>query len=157
MHQDSHLMGKCSLQGLTQKVNSARLREALPRAKSHFMLSGKGGFGGIVDIYQVDTWQSIAQCKGHTSFVRHLDWTENSQYLHSTDANPELLFWNASNGAQLKSGALQLKFKFVALSRLDCQVPLTSRMNHGHPSLPRSDGRCRESSGSFLVTPKRWT
>jgi microtubule-associated protein-like 6 len=69
---------------------------------------GKGGSGGRLDIYQTDTWTRIAECKGHTSFVRHLDWTEDSNYLHSTDANPELLFWEARKGNLLRGGASAL-------------------------------------------------
>jgi len=61
---------------------------------------GKGGSGGKIDIYSTDTWNRVSECTGHTSFVRHLDWTEDSMYLHSTDANPELLFWEARKGEQ---------------------------------------------------------
>eukprot|EP00657_Telonema_sp_P-1_P009625 TRINITY_DN3858_c0_g1_i3.p1 TRINITY_DN3858_c0_g1~~TRINITY_DN3858_c0_g1_i3.p1 ORF type:complete len:533 (+),score=159.66 TRINITY_DN3858_c0_g1_i3:119-1717(+) len=72
---------------------------------------GKGGTGGKVDIFQVANsfpWRAVAQGEGHSSFIRHLDWTANSKYLHSSDANPELLFWS-KDGNRLTSGASALK------------------------------------------------
>lgn len=73
---------------------------------------GRGGTGGIIDVFEVSNsfpWTAISKCQGHTSFIRHIDWTADSKYLHSTDANPELLFWSARDGSQLKSGATALK------------------------------------------------
>jgi microtubule-associated protein-like 6 len=73
---------------------------------------GKGGSGGIVDIFQVSDsypWTRIRECKGHTSFIRHLDWTEDSKSIRSTDGNPELLFWDAKSGNQHRNGASLLK------------------------------------------------
>ena len=62
----------------------------------------------MIDVYSTDSWTRVSECKGHISFVRHLDWTEDSMYLHSTDANPELLFWEARKGTQLRGGASAL-------------------------------------------------
>jgi len=69
---------------------------------------GKGGSGGKIDIYQTNGWTRSAQCTGHTAQVRHLDWTEDSNNLHSTDSNPELLFWDARGGNLMRSGASAL-------------------------------------------------
>eukprot|EP00658_Telonema_sp_P-2_P077592 TRINITY_DN7051_c0_g1_i8.p1 TRINITY_DN7051_c0_g1~~TRINITY_DN7051_c0_g1_i8.p1 ORF type:complete len:684 (+),score=158.29 TRINITY_DN7051_c0_g1_i8:706-2757(+) len=70
---------------------------------------GKNATGGAVDVWRTDKWTLMSSCKGHTSFVRHVDWTVDSQYLQSSDGNPELLFWSARDGAQLKGGATMLK------------------------------------------------
>jgi hypothetical protein len=47
--------------------------------------------------------------KKHSSFITHLDWSEDSQYLHSNCGAYELLFWNVSTGTQMTSGASALR------------------------------------------------
>ena len=45
---------------------------------------------------------------GHSSSVKHLDWSEDSNYLRSNSADYELLFWKVSeasaNGNQVTEG-----------------------------------------------------
>ena len=36
--------------------------------------------------------------KKHSSFITHLDWSLDSNYLHSNCGAYELLFWNINNG-----------------------------------------------------------
>ena len=51
-------------------------------------------------------WKKLyAPLKGHSSYITHLDWTENGDYLHTNDGAYEILFWNAHNGLRDPSGA----------------------------------------------------
>jgi WD40 repeat protein len=47
-------------------------------------------------------------CKGHTSYITHLDFSKDSQHLQSTCGAYELLFWSTKDGKQIKS-AMSLK------------------------------------------------
>jgi len=63
---------------------------------------GKGGHGGIIDIIKTDSpnaseWRLQSELVGHTSWVNHLDWDVTGNFIHSTDGNPELLYWDVSD------------------------------------------------------------
>lgn len=40
------------------------------------------------------------KCHGHTSFITHLDWSNDSGYLRSNSGDYELLYWEAATGKQ---------------------------------------------------------
>lgn len=61
-----------------------------------------GSHDNFIDIYTVDSFQRQAVCKGHSSFITHLDWTEDSKWIQSNCGAYELLFWNAATGEQEK-------------------------------------------------------
>jgi WD40 repeat protein len=50
-------------------------------------------------IYLLDAegggWRQFAVLQGHSSYVSHVDWSEDGQYLQSTDGANELLYWDA--------------------------------------------------------------
>ena len=41
----------------------------------------------------------------HSSYITHLDWSENSINLHSNCGAYELLFWDTATGKQIPGGA----------------------------------------------------
>ena len=47
--------------------------------------------------------------KKHSSYITHLDWSTDSSSLHSNCGAYELLFWDATSGKQLTSGATQFR------------------------------------------------
>ena len=48
--------------------------------------------------------------KKHSSYITHLDFSENGEYLHSNCGGYELLFWDLkNNGKHIAGGATQLR------------------------------------------------
>ncbi|CAG9583424.1 unnamed protein product [Danaus chrysippus] len=74
-----------------------------------------GARDNFIYIYQVDDqgarYSRLGKCvgtekkrrRGHSSFITHLDWSEDSQYLRSNSGDYELLYWNASTCRQVTS------------------------------------------------------
>ena len=56
-------------------------------------------------MYNVTTrgtkYSRLGKCAGHSSFVLHLDWSEDSQYLRSVSGDYELLYWSAASCRQV--------------------------------------------------------
>jgi WD40 repeat protein len=68
-----------------------------------------GSHDNYIYIYDASQYLLKHRLQGHSSFIIALDWSTDSQYLHSNCGAYELLFWNANNGKQLKSGATSLR------------------------------------------------
>lgn len=59
-----------------------------------------GSHDNWIDIYQVGgSWKRIGRCAGHSSWISHLDWSQDSSVIQSTDAAYEMLYWKV-NGEQ---------------------------------------------------------
>lgn len=68
-----------------------------------------GSHDNRVYIYDVGSYNRVATCSGHSSFITGLDWSTDSTCLHTVCGAYELLFWDASNGSQKTSGATELR------------------------------------------------
>jgi len=51
-----------------------------------------------IDIYEVESdlgyYQRFMSCRGHSSYVTHIDWDINSSMIRSNSANNELFYWS---------------------------------------------------------------
>ena len=53
-----------------------------------------GSNDNFVDIYAVSQqFKKVGQCSGNSSFVTHLDWSEDSKYLQTNSGAAERLFF----------------------------------------------------------------
>ena len=68
-----------------------------------------GSHDNMVYLYKVPEYILQHKLQGHSSFIIALDWSVDSAYLHSNCGAYELLFWDANNGKQIKSGATMLR------------------------------------------------
>jgi hypothetical protein len=50
------------------------------------------------------SYARIARCSGHSSYVRHLDWSANSRVVQSSCGAYELLYFDAATGKQVGPG-----------------------------------------------------
>ncbi|KJE88838.1 hypothetical protein CAOG_00417 [Capsaspora owczarzaki ATCC 30864] len=57
----------------------------------------------FIDVYHVAAGaiERKAICKGHSSFITHIDWSADGRFLRSTSGDYELLFWEALTGKQV--------------------------------------------------------
>ncbi|KAM9294651.1 echinoderm microtubule-associated protein-like 1 [Gastrophryne carolinensis] len=66
-----------------------------------------GSHDNYIYIYAVSEngrkYSRIGKCSGHSSFITHLDWSVNSQYLMSNSGDYEILYWIPSACKQVVS------------------------------------------------------
>lgn len=62
-----------------------------------------GSYDNYVDIYDISRhYGRVAVCKGHRSFIRHLDWSSDSTVLQTISGDFDLMFWEMPSGKQIK-------------------------------------------------------
>nr|CDS24007.1 echinoderm microtubule associated protein1 [Echinococcus granulosus] len=70
-----------------------------------------GGRDNSIYVYNVTTrgtkYSRLGKCSGHSSFVLHLDWSEDSQYLRSVSGDHELLYWSVANCRQTSASGMR--------------------------------------------------
>ena len=57
-----------------------------------------GSHDDAIYIYSVPAFKKRFRMKKHSSYLTHIDWSEDSMYLHSNCGAYELLFWDANSG-----------------------------------------------------------
>jgi len=68
-----------------------------------------GSHDNFIDIYdtvglmeRAEPPALLATCRGHSSFIKHLDWSQDGAYLRSNCGAYELLFWDRCGRALKK-------------------------------------------------------
>ena len=64
-----------------------------------------GSHDNAIYLFTVPNFQKKFTMRKHSSFITHLDWSEDGNYLHSNCGAYELLFWDANTGKQITGGA----------------------------------------------------
>jgi WD40 repeat protein len=70
-----------------------------------------GSHDNNIYVYQINgnNYKLISTCRAHQSFITNLDWSLDGNYIQSNCGAYEYLFFDASSGKQLKSGATQFR------------------------------------------------
>lgn len=69
-----------------------------------------GSHDCTIYVYSHPEWKPRCKpMKKHSSYITHIDFSRDGNYLHSTCGAYELLFWDANSGKQMTSGASALK------------------------------------------------
>jgi microtubule-associated protein-like 1/2 len=55
----------------------------------------------------------VATCRGHASFISHLDWSTDSGFLQTNSGDYELMYWNALTGKQITNVASMKETKWA--------------------------------------------
>uniref|UniRef100_A0A8C0IVX1 EMAP like 1 n=1 Tax=Chelonoidis abingdonii TaxID=106734 RepID=A0A8C0IVX1_CHEAB len=79
-----------------------------------------GSHDNSIYIYGVNEngrkYNRIGKCSGHSSFITHLDWSVNSQYLVSNSGDYEILYWIPSSCKQVVSVETTRDIEWVTYS-----------------------------------------
>ncbi|XP_022826453.1 echinoderm microtubule-associated protein-like 2 isoform X4 [Spodoptera litura] len=64
-----------------------------------------GSRDNFIYVYRVEDngsrYSRLGKCLGHSSYITHLDWSEDGQYIRSNSGDYELLYWNATTCRQI--------------------------------------------------------
>mmetsp|Transcript_32689 Transcript_32689/g.92738 ORF Transcript_32689/g.92738 Transcript_32689/m.92738 type:complete len:986 (+) Transcript_32689:227-3184(+) len=65
----------------------------------------------MIDIFNVSKgYAKVGRCSGHSSTVTHLDWSQDSKVIRSTDTARELLYFNARTCKQVRENQRDTKW-----------------------------------------------
>ncbi|XP_026730498.1 echinoderm microtubule-associated protein-like 2 isoform X3 [Trichoplusia ni] len=86
-----------------------------------------GSRDNFIYVYRVDDngarYSRLGKCLGHSSYITHLDWSEDSQYIRSNSGDYELLFWNATTCRQIPSAT---SMRDVVWATNTCPITFTT-------------------------------
>lgn len=70
-----------------------------------------GSHDGVIDFYSINKGRlrSYWRMDKHNSFITHLDWSEDSSYIHSNCANYEILYTNVLGKKMDTSGRSSMR------------------------------------------------
>ncbi|KAK9298266.1 hypothetical protein QLX08_008346 [Tetragonisca angustula] len=79
-----------------------------------------GSRDNYIYIYQVNEdavkYSRVGRCMGHSSFITHLDWSMDGQYLRSNSGDYELLYWNPGICRQIPQPSMMKDMEWASHS-----------------------------------------
>ncbi|BFZ12124.1 hypothetical protein BsWGS_15165 [Bradybaena similaris] len=81
-----------------------------------------GSRDNYIYIYNVSDdgrkYSKVGRCSGHSSFITHIDWSEDGLYLASNSGDYELLFWTAASCKMLTNQAVTRDIKWATQNNI---------------------------------------
>ena len=62
-----------------------------------------GSHDNYIDLYETKGYEHRRRLKGHTSYITHLDWSQDSSVIQSNCGAYEIIYWDAKTGSMLRS------------------------------------------------------
>lgn len=91
----------------------------------------------------------IAECQGHSSYIKFIDWSTNSLYIRSNSADLELLYWNPVTGEQVTDTQVISKIEWASQK---CVMSFETLGIWQNSELDRSDVNSCSRSSQFLAS-----
>ena len=66
-----------------------------------------GSHDNYIDVYMVPDFKRKYALRKHSSFITHIDWSVDSNFLQTNCGRYELLYWDMTQGKQLTNGAYE--------------------------------------------------
>ncbi|KRT81184.1 translation initiation factor eIF2A, partial [Oryctes borbonicus] len=63
-------------------------------------IGSRDNFVYIYERTEDSTYNKLGKCVGHSSYITHIDWSSDSQYIRTNSGDYELLYWNAETRKQ---------------------------------------------------------
>ncbi|XP_053608612.1 echinoderm microtubule-associated protein-like 2 isoform X2 [Plodia interpunctella] len=115
-----------SRQLLTQHQDGSEPIQTIQYSPDNSMVA-LGSRDNFIYVYRVEDsgarYTRVGKCLGHSSYITHLDWSEDSQYIRSNSGDYELLFWNATTCRQVPSAS---SLRDVAWSTGSCPITFST-------------------------------
>ncbi|XP_061940142.1 echinoderm microtubule-associated protein-like 2 isoform X8 [Apis cerana] len=77
-----------------------------------------GSRDNYIYIYQVNEdaikYSRVGRCMGHSSFITHLDWSADGQYLRSNSGDYEVLYWNPGVCRQIPQSSIMRDMEWAS-------------------------------------------
>ena len=64
-----------------------------------------GSHDTLIQVYEFPTMIKKVTLSGHSSYIRHLDWSMDSKILQSNSGNQEILFWDVEAGNSVSAAS----------------------------------------------------
>ncbi|CAG5127063.1 unnamed protein product [Candidula unifasciata] len=81
-----------------------------------------GSRDNYIYIYNVSDdgckYSKVGRCSGHSSFITHVDWSEDGQYLASNSGDYELLYWTAASCKMLTNQTVTRDIKWATQNNI---------------------------------------
>ncbi|KAI8847371.1 hypothetical protein BC829DRAFT_396745 [Chytridium lagenaria] len=105
-----HFEKRKKMKGINTKEHSIEVIRFSPDGR----YLAVAGHDMVVHVHEVaKDFPHIATCKGHSSFITHMDWSADSSFIQTNSGDYDLLFWSMPNGKRIGSATAMRDVKWA--------------------------------------------